>query len=78
MNKQRRKHLVYLLEKLEEAQVQLSALAEEERDYFDNMPEGIQTSEKGEKADDIATQLEDIAAYIEEQINELQCVINEA
>lgn len=55
MNKQDRKQASALLGKLEDLRCQAAEIAEElrslagaEQDKYDNMPEGLQSSEKGE------------------------------
>ena len=48
MNKERRGKLNSLLEKLAAAEEELQAIMDEEQDAFDNMPESIQGSERGE------------------------------
>ena len=66
MNAQGRKEVQALLEKLEGLRSEVEAvgskvqeLAEAEREKFDNLPEGLQASEAGEKLDEIAGQLEE-------------------
>lgn len=56
MNKERRKEIARLINQLDEARGLLSDLAEaietlrdEEQDTFDNLPEGFQASERGER-----------------------------
>lgn len=72
MNKARRKELETLTSllndiqaKLEEARELARRVAEDEREYYDNMPEGLQNSEKGEQADTAASALEDVAQELE-------------
>ena len=48
MNKQRRKRIQEALEIIEEAKAILEEVQEEEQEAFDNMPEGLQSSERGE------------------------------
>lgn len=57
MNLKRRKRLQELNQKLEALAVELEEIAEEEREYYDNMPESLQGGEKGERADEVATLL---------------------
>ena len=66
MNKDRRKRIDKLLAKLDmirsdfddDARDELEALGTEERDAFDNMPEGVQRSERGETASEAADELD--------------------
>lgn len=76
MNKARRKELNKALELLAQAREIIEAMQEEEQESFDNMPEGLQVSELGEKIEENAYTLEEIAGYIEEQEQALDEVIN--
>lgn len=49
MNKDRRKRLESIYEKLMEIYEELDAIIDEEREAYDNMPESLQDSEKGER-----------------------------
>lgn len=67
INKDRRKEInraIALLhsitEKLEEAQSIVSSVADEEREYFDNMPANMQEGDKGTAADEAANSLENV------------------
>ena len=63
MNKERRQKISKIIERLEDIAAELEALADEERDAFDNLPEAIQYSERGEAmeaaADDPTGTVED-------------------
>lgn len=48
MNKQRRKQIAAAIELIEQAQAILEEVIAEEQEAFDNLPEGIQASERGE------------------------------
>lgn len=48
MNKARRKQLEDLIEQLGTIKDSIEAVMSEEQEAFDNMPEGIQSSERGE------------------------------
>lgn len=76
MNKPRRKELNRALAMIAEARAIIEAMQEEEQESFDNMPEGLQCSELGEKIEENAGRLEDIIGYLEEQENELEDIIN--
>lgn len=76
MNRPRRKELNRALEMLAEARAIIEAMQEEEQESFDNMPEGLQVSELGEKIEENAQRLEDVIGYIEEQEQELEDIIN--
>lgn len=73
MNNDRRKQLKKLEDLLNEletlrstAEEMADELASEEREYYDNMPESLQGSEKGEQADAAATALEEVRDALQE------------
>jgi hypothetical protein len=68
MNKERRKALDDLVVRLEVIVEELGALRDEESDYYDNMPEGLQASEKGVRAEEAANQLSEALEEIETAI----------
>lgn len=79
MNKQRRKELAEAIEKLEQAIAMLEqaketveCVTEEEQEAYDNMPESLQCSERGEMTLDNVGTLEEITSNIESYIDEIQ------
>ena len=58
MNAARRKELSKAIDLIEQAKEIISAVAEEEREAYDNLPEGLQESEMGETMKEIADELE--------------------
>lgn len=76
MNNPRRKELRKALELLAEARCIIEAMQEEEQECFDNMPEGLQESEQGEKIEENAERLEELMNCLEEQEDELDDIIN--
>ena len=73
MNAARRKELKRALEMLDEAKTILEQVAEEDQEAYDNLPESIQDSEKGEQIYDNADtlsgymdDLDDMMSAIEE------------
>ncbi len=71
MNDERRKQISIAIRLAQRAHAILEECANDEQDYFDNMPEGIQMSEKGEAAEQAAGDLEQAAAEIECQLDML-------
>lgn len=72
MNAQDRKEISNIISELEALQAkveelgsQLRDLAEAEQDKFDNLPEGLQASERGEAIDQAAQSLGDAAEALE-------------
>lgn len=58
MNKQRRKQIAAAIELIEQAQAILEEVIAEEQEAFDNLPEGIQASERGEAMEEYIYTLE--------------------
>jgi hypothetical protein len=65
MNDARRKLLSKALELLTEAHGMLTQAAEEEQDYFDNMPENMQSGDKGSRAEEIADSLQNAVSELD-------------
>ena len=72
MNKQDRKNLSAIIETLETAHSSLEEMAEAEREKYDNMPEGLQESERGQAIDEAATSLEEQASTLEDILSSLR------
>lgn len=65
MNDERRKALSKVLEFLTEAHGLLTEAAEGERDYFDAMPENMQSGDKGTRAEEVADALQDAVSELD-------------
>lgn len=77
MNKTRRKQLEDLIEQLSEIKDSIEAVMEEEQEAFDNLPEGIQASERGEAMQENIDNLQTAADSLEsEVIDYIQGVID--
>lgn len=74
MNEQRRKAIAAILNELSDLRGRTEELQNEEREAFDNMPEGLQQSERGEKADNAASLLDDALSAFDE----IDAALNEA
>lgn len=59
MNKNRRKKLTKAIELLNQAKEIVETCASEERECFDNLTESLMNSEKGQKYDENASNLEE-------------------
>jgi len=66
MNKARRKEIARAIELIEEAREILENVRDEEQDAFDNMPESIQSSERGEAMEEYISILDD---FIDERLS---------
>jgi prefoldin subunit 5 len=76
MNKQNRKDLERALNLINQAMEVISAVKEEEEEKYDNLPEGIQDSERGESfqenidnLDYAISDLDSVIEYVDNVIN---------
>lgn len=65
MNKERRDRLSDVIASLEEAKDLLEDVKNDEQDAFDNMPVGLQFSERGSKMEDYIELMEDAGDQID-------------
>jgi len=71
MNKQRRTKLQNLSSDLEGIKSSLEEIRDEEQDYYDNIPENLQGSERADEAENIINVLEEAAGAIEDIIQSI-------
>lgn len=71
MNQKRRKRIATVSSKLQELLDELNLILEEEQEAYDNMPEQLQDTERGEAMYEAIETLEDVISEIEGQIDEL-------
>jgi hypothetical protein len=71
MNKQNRKKLQGYVESLEEIKCAIEEMRDDEECKFDNMPEGLQESERGETMQESIENLESASSSLEEAIDYL-------
>ena len=74
MNAERRKLLTKAIELINEAKDLIAQAAEGEQEAYDNMPESFQMGDKGDKAQEIVSNLEMLDSDLESPID----TINEA
>ena len=72
MNATRRETLDKAVALLEEAKSLIDGAAEEERDAYDNLPEGLQEAERGQRMDEAATELEEASSTIDDVISQVE------
>jgi hypothetical protein len=75
MNNDRRKQIAELIEQLSTIEGDASGLAEQEREYFDNMPESLQQGDKGTAAEEAADNLDSAVSSVTEALDYLQQAI---
>ena len=84
MNKARRtqinKELIAIAEAIDAMRTALENLqgfATEEQECFDNMPEGLQASENGQRIEEIAQALESANSSLESAIDDVESAVEE-
>lgn len=77
MNKARRKKLGEIIDQLEYLREDLDAVASEERDAYDNLPESLKESDRGSAMEEAADELDDICSEMEELKDRIQSVYDE-
>lgn len=73
MNKQRRKALNELYDRLTELYDLLEEIKDEEECYKDNMPENLQNSERYEIAENACDNMDEAIAAISEALDYIEC-----
>ena len=71
MNKQRRKDIDAIIERLESIREEIITVRDEEQDYLDNIPKNLQNSERYEIADNAVRELDDAEASLDDIIEHL-------
>lgn len=69
MNKQRRKDLQHAADLIGQARAIIEQARDEEQEYFDNMPEGVQGGEKGSAAEGNVSCLDDALDALDEVVD---------
>ena len=74
MNKARRKELARVVDLLDQARDLLDTIRDEEQEAFDNLPESIQCSERGEAMENCISTMEEMLDYLD--TGELQEIVD--
>lgn len=77
MNKRDRKELEKALELLNSASEIITMIKEQEDEKYDNLPEGIQNSERGEKFQEDIDNLDYAISDLETAVESLNAAINQ-
>lgn len=72
MNKERRKEIKSIADRLMSIQVDVTSVLAEEQSAFDNMPEGLQESAAGEASDEAIGMLEEAEGMLQDIIDILE------
>lgn len=75
MNAQGRKEIAKYIATLEEIKDKLESMQEDEQDKFDNMPEGLQESERGEAMQEAIDAIETACGSLDDAIDTLQGIV---
>lgn len=75
MNKTRRKWLEKTIATLEDQKLELESICEEEQEAYDNMPESLQESEKGQTMYENIDTLESASSDLENIISNLEEIL---
>ena len=76
MNKARRKAIEEIIDQLGMLKEQVESISEEEQEAFDNLPESIQYSERGDAMGEYVADLDDAASSIDDVMSTLQDIID--
>ena len=83
MNNQRRKAIQEVMEQLSapldtitDFKEQLEAIMDEEQEYYDNMPESLQSGEKGDIAQEAIDQISEAVSTLDEICSSIEEVSN--
>ena len=71
MNKQRRNEIKNLSQRLRQINSGLQKVLDDEQDYYDNIPENLQTSSRADDSEEAIDQLTEVIEEIEELIGTL-------
>ena len=71
MNKTRRKALEKINAQIEDIVAGIEMLRDEEQEYIDNMPEGLQGSDKAEMAEDAVSSMESALERLADAANSI-------
>lgn len=86
MNRDRRKRIQAIIDTLQEAvdllaDVDIESIRDEEQETFDNMPEGLQQSERGQMTEEAASNLDnatDALDTVRDSLDEILSNLNDA
>lgn len=76
MNKLRRSQIAKVIAKIEEAKSALESIRDDEQDYFDNMPEGLQCSARGEAAEEAVDLMDEAIDSLDDVVDNLNEAMN--
>lgn len=72
MNAVRRKVITSIQDQIEALRSELESIKDDEQEYFDNMPDSIQCSGKGDKADAAIAALDEVIDALVDAVDTLE------
>ena len=75
MNKYRRKEIEKIIRQLEDIRAEIENLETEEQDYYDNIPENLQMSERAENSQDALYNLSEAQCQLDDVIESLNSIL---
>lgn len=75
MNKERRGRIESAIENLESIKCEIESITDEEQMAYDNLPESLQYSDKGEAMVENFSNLEDAQTYIDDVVELLKGIV---
>lgn len=75
MNKERRKSIERIVDKLNEIQEDLTIIRGDEEEAYENLPESIQSSERGDSMQEAIDAMDDADGSLQEAIDYLTDII---
>jgi hypothetical protein len=75
MNKQRRGILLSILDRIEAIKADLESTRDDEQEFFDNMPENLRDSQKGQDAEDAIASMEEALSSLDDAFAAIETAI---
>lgn len=72
MNKERRKQIAEAQKLIGQAKDLIEEICSDEQEYYDNMPESLQNGEKGERAYNATSNLQEVVDNLETAVDTLE------
>jgi flagellar biosynthesis chaperone FliJ len=72
MNKERRNKIIKIISEIEQVKDKLQAVLDEEESVFDNMPENLQCSMRGEESEESISYMDEAIEALDNAIEQLE------
>lgn len=74
MNKERRTKIERVIKEIEQVKTSLQSILDDEQFAFDNMPENLQSSMRGEESEESINCMDEAIAALDEAIEQLETI----